>query len=57
MGGGGWYTTWDDPNMGKATQYMDREGMLGNRADSYKEDHYSYVWRDVVDVTVIEEDF
>jgi hypothetical protein len=57
MGEGGWYIVWDDPNMDKSAQYMNREGMLEFRADSYKEDHYPYTRRDVVDDTITEEDF
>jgi hypothetical protein len=55
--GGGQYIAWDDPNLGRVAQYMDMEGTWGNREDSYKEDHYLYVQRNVVDDTLYEEDF
>jgi hypothetical protein len=58
MGRGARYTTWDEPKKIKdAPQYMEREQTLGNRADSYKEDHYPYARRDVVDDIVHEENF
>jgi hypothetical protein len=36
---------------------LDRGGTWRNREDSYKEDHYPYAQRDVVDDTIHEEDF
>jgi hypothetical protein len=57
MSRGGRYPVWDDPNMGKAAQYMNREGTLWNRVDSYREDHYPYARRDVIDDTITKEDF
>jgi hypothetical protein len=36
---------------------MDMGGTWGNREDSYREVHYLYAWRDIVDDTVHEEDF
>jgi hypothetical protein len=36
---------------------MDRRGMWGSREESYREDHYPYTRRDVVDNTIHEEDF
>ena len=57
MNRGGWYPVWNDPNMIKAAQYMNREGTLGNRVDSYREDHYPYARRDVIDDTVTKEDY
>jgi hypothetical protein len=52
MGGGGRYTTWDGPNMDRDAQYTNKEGILENRSDSYKEDYYPYAWKDVVDDTL-----
>jgi hypothetical protein len=44
-------------NQGKVAQYIDMRSMWGGREGSYREDHYPYAWRDVVDDSVHEEDF
>jgi hypothetical protein len=54
---GAQYTRWDDPNMERDALYMNREGTLENRTDSYREDHNPYAQTDVVDDTVTKEDF
>jgi hypothetical protein len=38
-------------------QYTDMRSTWGGREGSYREDHYPYAWRDVVDDSVHKEDF